>query len=300
MSSADSIAKVVSDLRNDRIEWADDKAEYLRGTWHIVFNEFELPVIDATKVFGQMNEQRIDAYEDHLLFPVWNDALVCYVNRFGNVNVLLVMVSEEHETMWTRAEYQSDADDHVIEWKRVKWLYNITLWIGGWSETNHRHMPTRGPVHAWVIPVYEDGTIADIRWIHIMEDVDKDIWTNSLFVALQTYNFMNCVNVEIAEPHRDRMERKRIRRLLGETEVTEIRVRPISKTRTGEHYDHRDFLVPLHAVRGHFARYGPEYGRKLLFGKYAGRFWIQPHVRGTESLGTREHKYNIEPEQEAQ
>jgi hypothetical protein len=36
--------------------------------------------------------------------------------------------------------------------------------------------------------------------------------------------------------------------------------------------------APLTSVRGHFARYGVE-GRGLLFGKYAGKFWIPAHAR---------------------
>jgi hypothetical protein len=46
-----------------------------------------------------------------------------------------------------------------------------------------------------------------------------------------------------------------------------------------------DLPKAFHGVRGSYHRYGPEYGRGLLFGKYAGRFWVPPHVRGSREAG---------------
>jgi len=48
-----------------------------------------------------------------------------------------------------------------------------------------------------------------------------------------------------------------------------------------------------HDVRGHFARYGPVYGRGKLFGKYEGCFWIPPMVRGNSDAGTVEKSYEV-------
>jgi hypothetical protein len=43
--------------------------------------------------------------------------------------------------------------------------------------------------------------------------------------------------------------------------------------------------IPLHGVRGCHHHYGPEYNRGLLFGKYAGKFWVDAHVRGSADHG---------------
>lgn len=43
--------------------------------------------------------------------------------------------------------------------------------------------------------------------------------------------------------------------------------------------------MPRHVCRGHFAEYGPDFGKGLLFGRLAGRFYIPPHVRGNTEYG---------------
>jgi hypothetical protein len=48
----------------------------------------------------------------------------------------------------------------------------------------------------------------------------------------------------------------------------------------------------LHICRGHFATYGQH---KLLFGKYAGRFWIPDHVRGRAEAGAVVKNYSADP-----
>lgn len=53
--------------------------------------------------------------------------------------------------------------------------------------------------------------------------------------------------------------------------------------------------TPLHLCRGHFSEYGPEYGKGLLFGKYAGRFYIPPHIKGDPKNGIVDKDYRIPP-----
>jgi hypothetical protein len=52
-------------------------------------------------------------------------------------------------------------------------------------------------------------------------------------------------------------------------------------------------MMPRHVCRGHFSEYGPEFGKGLLFGKYAGRFYIPPHMKGKKENGTVEKDYQI-------
>lgn len=52
-------------------------------------------------------------------------------------------------------------------------------------------------------------------------------------------------------------------------------------------------VMPRHVCRGHFAEYGPKYGRGLLFGKYEGRFFIPPHMKGSANRGVVEKDYEV-------
>lgn len=52
-------------------------------------------------------------------------------------------------------------------------------------------------------------------------------------------------------------------------------------------------IMPRHVARGHFAEYGPYFGKGLLFGKYAGRFFIPAHLRGRKENGIVEKDYLI-------
>lgn len=51
----------------------------------------------------------------------------------------------------------------------------------------------------------------------------------------------------------------------------------------------------LHICRGHFATYTEE---KPLFGKYAGRFWVPAHVRGTTEAGQVIKDYSVKAPKE--
>lgn len=52
-------------------------------------------------------------------------------------------------------------------------------------------------------------------------------------------------------------------------------------------------VMPLHKCRGHFAEYGPEFNKGLLFGKYAGRFYVPPCMKGSKKNGVVEKDYQI-------
>jgi len=52
-------------------------------------------------------------------------------------------------------------------------------------------------------------------------------------------------------------------------------------------------LMPLHKCRGGYAKYGPEFGKGLLFGKYSGRFFHPPHMRGKAKNGITHKDYRV-------
>jgi hypothetical protein len=58
-----------------------------------------------------------------------------------------------------------------------------------------------------------------------------------------------------------------------------------------QHVQHEVGVMPVHSCRGHFSEYGPEFGKGLLFGKYEGRFWVPPHMKGRRGNGTVYKEY---------
>lgn len=51
--------------------------------------------------------------------------------------------------------------------------------------------------------------------------------------------------------------------------------------------------MPRHVCRGHFAEYGPKYGKGKLFGRLEGRFYIPPHMKGNAKNGVVEKDYEV-------
>lgn len=113
--------------------------------------------------------------------------------------------------------------------------------------------------------------------------------------ALDTLQMLGCKNVSLS-PHDN--DPKQVRRAIkrhggtpGSYRYHTLVVRPAgSKPGTpGEEIG----IMPRHVCRGHFAEYGPEFGKGLLFGKYAGRFFVPPCVKGDKKNGVVEKDYMI-------
>jgi hypothetical protein len=306
--SAELIAKVIADLRAGRIylgEVDEDSGLEALNEDTTVLAQWAT-VVDSTEVWKRwMNdtEGRL-VYETHRVCPPWENCFIAFVNSFNNVEVLSVRVIDikDDEGMWAEKiamidHWESAADTHEIDWDGVQWIMHVAIYLGGMTTSNGEHAPrpvaTHGPMHAWRIAVYPDGEIADINWIQLRE-TNVDTWDAGMMVLLDTFNMLNCVNVEIAEPHRPRAERRRLQRT-GVT-VHEIHVKPTSRSYRGIGTPLSAIpSSPLSSVRGHYAQYGPKYGRGLLFGKYEGRYWIPQHIRGSEILGVSEQEYLVEP-----
>lgn len=305
--SAEAIAKVCADLKAERItnifgmDYSKSMMEWIRNS----------EIVDATRIYHDLTDRQkgIDVYKEHVMCPVWKSALVGYVNQHSNVTVMhsfcadygngevpiaLIGQPPGQERMW-----ESLSGTHEIDWPKVQWVYNITVWLGGRSNSTGV-IPTAGPLHLWRIAVYPDGTMADINWVNLdpkarddPERWDPDQWDMANLVVLGAINLGNCVNVELREPTRQRAVARRIART--GVRVNEIHVKPISTSYRGRKGDSdTTSSVALHSVRGHFAHYGPKYDRQLLFGKYEGRYWIPQAARGSAEVGKIEHQYVME------
>lgn len=289
--SAEPIARVIADLRAGRVHnpLADNPGLHelaLKRTRGAV-------VVDATGIYRSLadNPRPVYLYEDHpSIAPPWPNSAICYANEHGNVIVMQSTATEfekpERRELWEPAA--------PVDWGRVRWAIDTCLWIGGYSKALGGVFQTAGPVHIWRSAVYENGEPADLHWVHLVSEYDMSHWDMAHLVLLGALNFMNCRNVELVEPARERHERKRLARL-GVT-VQTINVFPVGRSTRSVKGAGAGQGVPLASVRGHFAHYGPEYGRGLLFGKLAGRYWIPAFARGSKELGERERDYRLVPE----
>lgn len=280
--TAEAIAKVVADIRSGRVLVPKG------GPNPEGIGDFEWPVVDATSIYHSIvaKDEPVWIYEDHpCIAPPWDAAAICYVNEHGNVIVILYAAPTADHIRW-----ESDANE--VDWDRVRWKLHAYVYVGGRSSVRGP-TPTTGPVHLWQFAIYENGEPADLHWVQLLDSYPMEYWDMAQLVLLGALNFLNCRNVELVEPYRPRPEKRRIART-GVT-VSTISVFPISRS-TRSRGENASSGVPLTSVRGHFASYGPEYDRGLLFGKIAGRFWIPSYARGQAEHGKSEHDYLLRKE----
>jgi hypothetical protein len=117
----------------------------------------------------------------------------------------------------------------------------------------------------------------------------------SIYAAVSTLELMSCSNVGLAprpfNPEQVRRAAKRFGEVPGGYRYHVLVVRPpgARSSTPGQEIG----TMPRHVCRGHFAEYGPQFGKGLLFGKHAGRFFIPPHLRGDEKNGIVEKDYAV-------
>ena len=161
--------------------------------------------------------------------------------------------------------------------------------------TGHTVAQTKGPFGVFFVCMDDEGKFLNLRTIPLYDELPAETLEVQVLWLLRLFDFMHCRNIEIVEPTRPRTERRRIART-GIT-VSEIHIRPVGKsTRSSSPRSPYQALMPLTSVRGHKAKYGPKYGRGLLFGKYEGEYWIPQHARGLHELGEVEQHFDFEAE----
>lgn len=297
----EAIAELVGDIRAGRVNHPGAfDAEGGRASKHYLQRaQLPQPVVDCTAIYDAYlkSDRGVSLYDDHpSMTPPWADALLCYVNRFGNVNALQV-----HRRDWdgSTPNVRDWFTQNEVDWPRVRWIAETAIWIGG-RTGDGKYMPTSGPCHLLRHAINDDGSLADLNWVALMRrrgpsgdahevgDPHTDAWDTATVMVGATLNFLGASNVEVAEPDRPRPTRRRLART-GVT-VQTIVVRPPGKRRAASSTPR-----PIEAgeqvfspVRGHWAKYGID-GRGLLFGKLSGKYWISAHVRGQEDAEPRDY-----------
>lgn len=283
------MAGVVRDFKTGKILLQGDQSDdaYRQVPARSVLAN-EAVLIDVRGVYDHWmeNDGGSYIYEDHHVAPPWENALFVYANSVCNVMAVhLVSWDRENDEPSPFPEYQPENVDHAIYWPAVRWVISAAAYSGGQHSSGIK-VPTAGPMVLWRIPVYADGTIADLHWTLLTNHPGIEVhdFDNALMTLLATLDLCNCVNVNVAvptrpvpRPHRRRMERTGVR-------FSEIHIRPVSTSYRGKGPGVPFADMPAHGVRGHFSEYGIN-GKGLLFGKHAGRFWVPPHVRGSKGAG---------------
>lgn len=171
----------------------------------------------------------------------------------------------------------------------------------------------------WSVCLQEDGRIlefnneehcllsfgyADESRAHLLP-TDEDAWWARefnmyafmcpVFLAL---SFMHCKNVERIAHHQPRPERRRLLKEGRHKEVEAVfytlEIDPMKKVLRDEgQVETLGLKRALHITRGHFAEYGPEFGKGKLFGKFEGRYWIPQHVKGSAEFGEIRKDYSV-------
>lgn len=307
--TVEQIAEVVADIRAGRTHHpaAVDEAGIVTSFKLLQRAQLPQPVVDCTAIFTSYlaSDKPISLYDDHpSIVPPWQNAFLCFTNTHGNV-ICLQVHREDHDG--SQPAQEDWFTDNSVDWARVRWIAETAVWVGGRSGDG-RPMPTAGPCHMFRHAIHDDGSPADINWLALMarkgqfaersdlDDPNRSTWDTSMIVLGASLNFLGASNVEVAEPVRPRPQRRRLART-GVT-VQAIVVRPPGKRRAASSVPRpieagETLLSP---VRGHWARYGVD-GRGLLFGKYAGKFWISGHVRGQGDAEPRD--YVLKPRKDA-
>jgi len=171
------------------------------------------------------------------------------------------------------------------------------------------------PISAGIVPVHISGTgsfqllrtnsglqvaapdsnIA--KWNAARQERVVTLCYTELTVILDVLSLLACKNVSLS-PRPMEISPREVRHARKKGDPDYFRyhilvVRPPG-ARADDHSQEQEIgIMPRHVCRGHFAEYGPEFGKGLLFGRYAGRFFIPPHLKGRKENGVVEKDYEI-------
>jgi hypothetical protein len=118
--------------------------------------------------------------------------------------------------------------------------------------------------------------------------------TAFLHVPCLALTFLSCKNCKLIPPYPTKKRRVK-RKEKGETKYYTLKVIAMGETKRSDSRGGKTRIKQsAHIVAGHFREYGPEYGKKKMFGKISGRFWIPAHMSGSEKVGQVHKTYKVE------
>lgn len=284
-------------------------------------------VIDATAVYDSLGSEPVDIYQQAVcVAPPFQAAIVGYTNRAGNAILLATQSAEMTPDLLASWSSVADSGQQVpwssvnpVDWGRVRWMIKATVLLGGRTRAG-AVIPTLGPLADLWAAVYDDGALADLHWVDytfrlhpsadgrpVGDPNDETaaaagaLITDATTLWVSLLSFLNCRNVEAAEPARPRSERRRLARIMPGGRVVKVLTVTTPGGKRSAAARHGDAAgQALTTVRGHFGHYGnccP--GRHepngLLFGRYEGRYWRPQTARGSRDHGEVVKAYRPDP-----
>jgi hypothetical protein len=138
-----------------------------------------------------------------------------------------------------------------------------------------------------------------------IEALQRGLLTTSVARALAGLMLLGCNNVSLSDRPMQRTEARRAAKRHGGDQghyrFHVLVVRPPGRKGEAKGEGVEIGTMPFHVARGHYQHYGPANvhhhrdgrDRGLLFGKYAGRFFVPPTVRGNEKNGIVDKSYAV-------
>lgn len=147
------------------------------------------------------------------------------------------------------------------------------------------------------LQIMQHGYVKEGNWSNIYDVFEANVgsrlhsFTEGMILK-QFLSLLSCKNIRektVVPPARLQASRRK----KGKVPLVSYRVLEITPaTSWASREGSRLWTNRVHLCRGHMAEYGVD-GKGLLFGKYAGRFWIPPHVKGDKSKGLVVKDYRL-------
>lgn len=205
-------------------------------------------------IFNEIDEDMIGFGKKH-----WYLSILCY---YFNVGCTISLES-----------MQKDIDNN----QEHRWIPRIIYCKGNGSNSNIYPLPTSMQAHKQM-----DKSIVGTV---IKDDLDDLACLN---LALMLLSCKNIETEQIKAPMKLNKKRQKKGKLPIFTYKTLV-LKPMGKKQ--ESIPKNLWENRIHLCRGHFKTYTDE---KPLFGKYTGRFWWQPSVRGRNKDGVIHKDYQLE------
>lgn len=218
--------------------------------------------------------------------------------------------------------YTDEGPHPLLPFEQARWLVTLHMFTKGEGFKNFRAPIGRAcfALDGEGRPLRDGGTgfaldmwISDaiVRHVHLLgpsSDLDADekrrydvagetLQLHLVQPFMATMALLNTKNVETREILPSRQQRRDAERRRLDPPVTyrelTVAVPGVDRSASGRRNAQSLANAPLHIVRGHLARYGPEFGRGKLFGKYEGQFWVPAHVRGSAEAGKVVKDYKV-------
>ena len=111
--------------------------------------------------------------------------------------------------------------------------------------------------------------------------------------AIATLVFFSCKNIQLKSRKMNQKSRKKLYKETGihiqDFHVIEVH-KFMTKTESSKSKGGGPSLSTAHLVRGHFKKFGSEYGHKKLLGKFEGKYFWHPHSRGVGPVKVSDYR----------